>query len=1247
MNLVRNWMREHFILFSVTVLVIVQSNCGDTEGPDAGDISDIQELQDIGELQDVRDIRQELQDLQDVQDVDIECIDEDGDGYGEGCEQGPDCDDNDPNNWENCESCVDEDGDGYYVGCDDYVTIDGPDCDDNEPNCTDNCDIDEDEDNIPDCGDDCIDRDGDGYGEGEGCLDVDCDDTIPECTTDCSDEDEDNIPDCGDDCIDRDGDGYGEGEGCLGEDCDDTTDMCTTDCTTDNDQDNVPDCADPCVDADQDGYGEGPFCQGPDCDDTIPTCNVDCSDNNGDGVPDCATMGNGDTCDEAILIDLTATNSVTWQGLLENLNDDFDPSNLDDCNTAHGVDVFFNVTVPATSKLIVEETTSLDAVIHLLEDCNATECIVSNDAYDTILWANNSSNSVNVIVVVEAYYSSNVSGDIEVVFSVEPLAEGDACSTAIPISFTNDSASWTGNWDDYLDLFVGGDGCTNEEEDVFFSLTVPAGRGLHIEETGSSYAAINILEGCDVDYCLASIDDDEFYWVNDSNNDMDVIVVVECADWIGCTGNIEVTFELFDPAPNDACITAQDLTSSQVTGDTTNMHDFYIGSCNGTRSGNDEVWHYVLSANTAKLVTFSVVSVNQDFTPAISVRTDCTDITTELGCDVADNDSDSAVVTILAYPGVDYYVIVEGDYSTDNGRYSLSVIEEDVPQPGPGDVIITEIMPYPAGDAPEMEWFEIYNNGNVPYTLGGISIITGNGNTHTISDLYIMPGEFLVLARSNNQNQNGGLDPDYVYGTDITLQNSDSIELRDSNGVLIDSVDWSSWQNITAIEAHSFMLDIIFMDATSNDSEDSWCIATDSYPYGDNTNYGTPGAENIKCHYAPGDRCSEAVQIDLVSNPTYTWTGDWANYEDDFSGGQGCDIAFGRDVFFNVTIPANATLVVTESGSRDSVVHIIEDCNTVDCIASDDDGLTDSLTYTNNTGSDQNVIVVVEAYSSRTISGTIQVDFVLLQPITLGNECSNPYVVSGSSLNVITDWGDYTDTIQFTDASCSSADGVDMFMSVEVPSMNLLKVKLSSNDSNVIHIIDTCDPTTTCLKSSDSGGSGDNQLIWYNFAQDPAQVIVAIEASDPGTNSGSVSIMLNTKQISEGDTCNNVIEINTLPFTYNGDLRDYENYFVLDTGLGSNCGGANGKEIIFSYTLPTSETINVSVTSEFDAVIRIIEASQCVDGGVCLDYVDNELSNATETLSYTNSTANDMDIYIVIEAYYSSADSGSFSVEIN
>lgn len=258
-------------------------------------------------------------------------IDNDGDGYGERCLLGFDCDDTDPTKTVGCANgCIqDLDGDGYGLGC-----FAGNDCHGQNPDlttdCPNNCisDNDGDEfglgcDNGPDCNgvdstltincpSGCIDdNDGDGYGLG--------------CPAgfDCDGEDYTEMLDCDNGCIqDTDSDGYGLGCA-LGLDCDgrdpSISTGCDNGCIFDEDGDGYgfgcakgldcngmnyllnEDCPNNCIsDEDGDGYGWG--CDnGPDCNGTDPFVNLDCTqttdcvyDHDGDGYglgcrlgPDC------------------------------------------------------------------------------------------------------------------------------------------------------------------------------------------------------------------------------------------------------------------------------------------------------------------------------------------------------------------------------------------------------------------------------------------------------------------------------------------------------------------------------------------------------------------------------------------------------------------------------------------------------------------------------------------------------------------------------------------------------------------------------------------------------------------------------------------------------------------------------------------------------------------------------------------------------------------------------------------------
>ncbi len=120
-----------------------------------------------------------------------ECFDRDNDGFGRGTAcLGPDCDDTDPTLNVDCSAaCTDNDGDGYGEGNDCL----GPDCDDNDrnvrPGAREICgnEVDDDcADGDEPCPVNCVDEDGDQYGEGDGCLGPDCDDTNPAINPDAS-----------------------------------------------------------------------------------------------------------------------------------------------------------------------------------------------------------------------------------------------------------------------------------------------------------------------------------------------------------------------------------------------------------------------------------------------------------------------------------------------------------------------------------------------------------------------------------------------------------------------------------------------------------------------------------------------------------------------------------------------------------------------------------------------------------------------------------------------------------------------------------------------------------------------------------------------------------------------------------------------------------------------------------------------------------------------------------------------------
>ncbi len=135
------------------------------------------------------------------------------------------------------------------------------------------------------------------------------------------------------------------------------------------------------------------------------------------------------------------------------------------------------------------------------------------------------------------------------------------------------------------------------------------------------------------------------------------------------------------------------------------------------------------------------------------------------------------------------------------------------------------------------------------------------------------------------------------------------------------------------------------------------CGANGEQCYDDN---GSPACGPVSGN---GDQCSAPI---VLSSFPYTlsgtdFTADFAD-DADYSDATGCGTAHGVDAFFFIHLEPGDKLSVSESGSLDAVVRLIDTCDSssAQCIESVDSG--DSFTYDSSTAGDY--IIVVEAWSS-------------------------------------------------------------------------------------------------------------------------------------------------------------------------------------------------------------------------------------------------------------------------------------------
>jgi hypothetical protein len=106
-----------------------------------------------------------------------------------------------------------------------------------------------------------------------------------------------------------------------------------------------------------------------------------------------------------------------------------------------------------------------------------------------------------------------------------------------------------------------------------------------------------------------------------------------------------------------------------------------------------------------------------------------------------------------------------------------------------GALVITEILPNPAGKDAGQEWFEVYNSSSAPVNLAGLRIALQRGNAlkrHSVlsaAPLLVAPGAYAVVA-------SGAITPAplYSYGDGLgELSNTDSIVILScSDGTELD-----------------------------------------------------------------------------------------------------------------------------------------------------------------------------------------------------------------------------------------------------------------------------------------------------------------------------------------------------------------------------------------------------------------------------------------------------------------------------
>ena len=160
--------------------------------------------------------------------------------------------------------------------------------------------------------------------------------------------------------------------------------------------------------------------------------------------------------------------------------------------------------------------------------------------------------------------------------------------------------------------------------------------------------------------------------------------------------------------------------------------------------------------------------------------------------------------------------------------------------PGPGDLVITEIMVDPDSTRDSSgEYLEVTNGSPHPLQLLGLIIRDDNRDwCPIIRPLLVPAGRAIVFARKWDPSSNGGFFPAYLCtGHALHLKNGRDSIVLDWYGVDIDEVQYS--RKAWPMEPGKAMeLDRSCYDSRVNDEPSAWAPSRTPMPGGD---FGTPG----------------------------------------------------------------------------------------------------------------------------------------------------------------------------------------------------------------------------------------------------------------------------------------------------------------------------------------------------------------------------------------------------------------------
>ncbi len=206
-----------------------------------------------------------------------------------------------------------------------------------------------------------------------------------------------------------------------------------------------------------------------------------------------------------------------------------------------------------------------------------------------------------------------------------------------------------------------------------------------------------------------------------------------------------------------------------------------------------------------------------------------------------------------------------------SGRCNDGGVARDTAPAGPGDLVITELMPNPTKvDDAAGEWLELWVTRDLDLNGLGVDRLGDSAAPAVVGAeacLRVTAGSYALLARSADPLKNGGL-PRVDGPLPLSLVSGSAsspgdVQLRAGGSLDSPLIDGVRWTRSSA--GKSIQLDPDYRDAAANDDERVFCHGTAEYGDGD---LGSPGEDSGECAIAPPPgMCQEGSAFRSIRRP--------------------------------------------------------------------------------------------------------------------------------------------------------------------------------------------------------------------------------------------------------------------------------------------------------------------------------------------------------------------------------------------